>query len=771
MITEKSSVQQVFASLMKKPTLLAEVDKYNLTVDDFSTRFEKYIFSAIYGLYAQGAKKIEPIDVANYLEIDAVGKGVFERNNGIEYLQDIKIFNELENFPYYYNRLKKTNLLRDLKKEGFDTSNFYCENLVDVRADTINARFEELSTKDICNEIKCKLIGLEKDYVKTGEVETEDAVDGMRELVAYMNSTVQAGSPIQGLICNKVLNGAERQALTIRAAPSGLGKALPNNMTIATPAGDRKVWQIAPGDYIFGSDGKPTKVLAIWPQAEEKDIWKVSFEDGRETECCGEHLWSFYRRCRKELETFSTEEWRAQGEGRHWFGEKNPRQIYAPVAAPIEYENLLPDDFEQIVLEKNGFIPKEWHFTKVSERQRLFDAFCKRYKTNRRNNKEFELKFFTDQNRALDFARLARELGHYARFRRVPRGHYYVDVSFKQLSKIGVVNLIHTKKKTQMTCFTVEAEDSLFVIAQGICTHNTRIAVADACYLAYPIHYSANERKWVQDGSGERVLFIMTEQTMPQIRKMILAYLTDINESRFKLGYFTDEEEHRINQALEVMEKYRNNLVLIKMPNPTIELTKTMVREACLTRGIEHVFFDYIFINPDLLGEFRGASLRNDEVLLMYASALKDLAVELNVSMFTSTQVNANADDSHNIRNESSLAGGRSTINKADNGMVMARPTNEELEILEPLTQKYGYPNIVTDIFKVRSGEWTQVRIWSKINLGTMKRQDLFITDAQLNPIEGFYDQDLYEVHSWDDGYYAEVLQYVRELNGENAEL
>lgn len=765
MITEKSSVQQVFASLMKKPALLGEVDKYNLSITDFSTRFEKYIFSAIYGLYTQGAKKIEPIDIANYLEIDAVGKQVFEKNNGVEYLQDIQVFNEVDNFGYYYNRLKKINLLRDLKKQGFNISEFYCDNLIDERAEEINGRFEELSAKDICNTIKRKLVHLEKDYVKTGEVETEDAVDGMRDLVAFLGSTVQAGSPIQGLICNKVFNGAEKQALTIRAAPSGLGKALPNSMVIATPNGDRKVGDIRPGDYVFGSDGLPTRVLAIWPQAEKKDIWTISFEDGRETQCCGDHLWSFYRRGCKELETFSTADWYAQGKERHWFGENNPRQIYAPVAQPIDYDEELPYDFEEFVMTSEKRIPIEWNYTSVPERQKLFNSFCKRYRTNRRNNKEFELKFFTNQGRALDFVRLARELGHSARFRRIPKGHFYVDVSFKQLTKIGVVNLVHTKKTTDMTCFTVAATDSLFVIAQGICTHNTRIAVADACYLAYPVHYSAAEHKWVQEGSCEKVLFIMTEQTMPQIRKMILAYLTDINESRFKLGYFTAEEEKRIDKALEVMERFRDNLVLIKMPNPSIELTKTMIREACLTRGIEHVFFDYVFINPDLLGEFRGFSLRNDELLLLFATALKDLAVELNVSMFTSTQVNANADDSRDIRNEASLAGGRSTINKADNGAIMARPTNEELEILEPLTQKYGIPNIVTDIFKVRSGEYTQVRVWSKMNLGTMKKQDLFITDSRLNPIDGFFNQDLYEVHSWDEKVYAQVLDYVKELN------
>ena len=32
---------------------------------------------------------------------------------------------------------------------------------------------------------------------------------------------------------------------------------------------------------------------------------------------------------------------------------------------------------------------------------------------------------------------------------------------------------------------------------------------------------------------------------------MILAYLSDINDSRFKLGHFTREEEERLNKAVD----------------------------------------------------------------------------------------------------------------------------------------------------------------------------------------------------------------------------
>jgi hypothetical protein len=133
--------------------------------------------------------------------------------------------------------------------------------------------------------------------------------------------------------------------------------------------------------------------------------------------------------------------------------------------------------------------------------------------------------------------------------------------------------------------------------------------------------------------------------------------------------------------------------------------------------------------------------------------------------MFTATQVNANADDNKNIRNEASLAGGRATINKADNGAIMSRPTKEELETLEPITSKFGKPNLVTDIFKVRSGEWTQVRIWSIADLGRMKREDLFLTDARLEVIGDFYDGDEYTMVDWEEEEFKEIKERVDKLN------
>ena len=202
----------------------------------------------------------------------------------------------------------------------------------------------------------------------------------------------------------------------------------------------------------------------------------------------------------------------------------------------------------------------------------------------------------------------------------------------------------------------------------------------------------------------------------------------------------------------------------MRIPDPNVEQIKLAIREKVIVHEIKYVFFDYVFISPAILNEFRGHNIRNDEALLLMATALKDIAIEQNVSVFTSTQVNAKIDDNKEIRNEASLAGGRSTINKADNGMIGARPTKEELDILGRDGIVNGMiPNIVFDIFKVRSGRWTQVRVWSYFDAGTLRLTDLFVTDNRLNPINDFFSEQF--VVNWELP--KEDMEFLDKLNGE----
>lgn len=69
------------------------------------------------------------------------------------------------------------------------------------------------------------------------------------------------------------------------------GRAHPIFTKILTPDGWRAVGDLQVGDLVVGSNGEPTPVLGVYPQG-EKDIYRVTAQDGSWTLCCGEHLWT-----------------------------------------------------------------------------------------------------------------------------------------------------------------------------------------------------------------------------------------------------------------------------------------------------------------------------------------------------------------------------------------------------------------------------------------------------------------------------------------------
>lgn len=80
---------------------------------------------------------------------------------------------------------------------------------------------------------------------------------------------------------------------TIEVAPLAYmrGRAQPVFTNVLTPDGWRPIGDLQVGDLVVGSNGEPTPVLGVYPQG-EKDIYRVSAQDGSWTLCCGEHLWT-----------------------------------------------------------------------------------------------------------------------------------------------------------------------------------------------------------------------------------------------------------------------------------------------------------------------------------------------------------------------------------------------------------------------------------------------------------------------------------------------
>lgn len=132
--------------------------------------------------------------------------------------------------------------------------------------------------------------------------------------------------------------GARRKQLSLVLGKSGTGKAQPLDSLLLTPSGWKTMGDIAVGDLVVGSDGKPTEVIGVYPQG-ERLIYEITFSDKSTVQCDAEHLWNVMtpsQRYRKQVSQTKTLEeimrigLRDKNDNRRWF---------IPLVQPVDFHN------------------------------------------------------------------------------------------------------------------------------------------------------------------------------------------------------------------------------------------------------------------------------------------------------------------------------------------------------------------------------------------------------------------------------------------------
>lgn len=124
----------------------------------------------------------------------------------------------------------------------------------------------------------------------------------------------------------------------ILSGATGLGKQQPNSCEILTPTGSIKFGDIKIGDEILGLDGKPQRVIGVFPQTDRR-VYEVILNDGSSTRCGPEHLWTVGLNSHGEIkwQTLTLEEILKKAEHRGRFGCRGGKAVLLPRIQPIEY--------------------------------------------------------------------------------------------------------------------------------------------------------------------------------------------------------------------------------------------------------------------------------------------------------------------------------------------------------------------------------------------------------------------------------------------------
>ena len=175
----------------------------------------------------------------------------------------------------------------------------------------------------------------------------------------------------------------------------------------------------------------------------------------------------------------------------------------------------------------------------------------------------------------------------------------------------------------------------------------TRTMIADACYFACDYFYDENFG-WIKNGQKEPTLYITTEQEVSEIQTMMLAFLSGVNEEHIINGKYVDDEEDRIERAAEVLADAP--LYIKELPDFSLDDVENVIKQNIRDYGVKYVCHDYIHSSLKILAEIGtktgGMKLREDNILFMLSTRLKDLCNKYEIFLLSATQLNAQYQDS-----------------------------------------------------------------------------------------------------------------------------
>lgn len=482
MIYNRNIGAQLLGVLFSNPEILADSDSYLLTTDDFPERLPRLIFGFIYNLYHSGMERIDLADfikeISNYPE----QLNFFNANGGEQFIVTAAEKGKRENFDFYYNRIKKLSLLRSLKDGGFDISEWYVEELFDIRQrEALESKLEGATVQDIFQSVQAKFYDIESQFVNKKEFKFVSMAEEIRETLRQAREETALGLPLVGKTISTVFMGARKKKVFSISGESGAGKS--------------------------------------------------------------------------------------------------------------------------------------------------------------------------------------------------------------------------------------------------------RLAIANACKLSYPILWDRTEGGWTNSGSNQKTAFITTELDLQEVQTIAVAFVSGVDEERIISGRLTPDENTRVNQASNIIEYYEKNLFVYQLPDPNVKQLNINLRRYTIRHQLDAIFFDYIHTSPNLLSEFSGAKVREDVALMLLSTALKNLANELDVFVWTGTQINSNIEPGK-FAGVECIRGSKAIIDKVDAAGILRRVSPEDLKLVSGLVSQSGFsPTHTIDVFKNRRGKHNRVRLWLDLDLGNIFVKELFLTD------------------------------------------
>jgi replicative DNA helicase len=243
--------------------------------EEFYRDAHRKVFEAMAALFGKG----QPIDRITVKD-ELTSLGAFEAVGGDEFIDLLdKIVPTAANLAYYARIVHEKALARRLIEAASTIAQLGYEQHGDVG--------------EFADECERRIFAVTEQRTAVSFVHVKPIIaqtfKNLEEL--YERQEEITGIPTGFADLDRLTSGFQPGDLVILAARPSMGKAQPLDAPVLTPSGFVPMGRIKAGSLVIGSEGKPHRVLAIFPQG-RKPVFRVRFTDGAVVECCDEHLWS-----------------------------------------------------------------------------------------------------------------------------------------------------------------------------------------------------------------------------------------------------------------------------------------------------------------------------------------------------------------------------------------------------------------------------------------------------------------------------------------------
>jgi len=273
---DMAAEQSVLGGMLLSKDAIADVLE-RLRPGDFYRPAHQSVYDAILDLYGRG----EPADAVTVsAELDR--RGLLKRVGGAPYLHTlISTVPTAANAGYYAGIVAEKSLLRRLVEAGTRVVQYGYAGA--EGADV--AQVVDRAQSEIYNVTDGRTT---EDFVPLEQLlqPTMDEIDAIAS-----QGGIARGVPTGFTDLDEVTNGLHPGQMIVVAARPGMGKALALDTPLPTPTGWTTMGEVQIGDFLFGADGLPTRVVAATEIMLGRPCFEVEFSDGTVIVADAEHQW------------------------------------------------------------------------------------------------------------------------------------------------------------------------------------------------------------------------------------------------------------------------------------------------------------------------------------------------------------------------------------------------------------------------------------------------------------------------------------------------